>query len=543
MAMEEADIPKTAICAGLSGLYEFTHMPFRLTNAGASFCHLMEMCIRDQQYVTLLFYLDDMLNLLTRCWIVSYLKIKPKKSYFFQTSVHSFVGLASYYHRFTPNFTKWVGPLHTLIVPASFKQKIRKGKMKKSDLPEFRWTQECQEGFDQLKKALIEAPVLAYLDYTKPFILETDASLKGFGAVLSQKGDDSEAHVIAYASQSLRPSEKSMRDYSSAKIELMALKWSMCDKFKDYLLGSKFTVFTDNNPLCYIQSSKLGATQILWLSELALYDFNIVYGTGKSNLVVDAVSCRPEVEKEMEKEVVSNDDDEWIAMLYQVEQPSGYISLAEFNQAISKLVGGTKINKKLKDQIHAVDLAKEKVEGNTIEIATGMVGLFNSITPKEMVEYQHQDNQISPIIEYVEKDQKPPKMFIYKIKSKLSHKLALQWDRLILKQGVLHWLYIFNEIEYHQLVLPQRLHRKILIALHDHMGHQGMVCTMNLLRERVYWPLMVKDAQNWVAGCHHCQVAQGDYNQPKPKIGHLKANNPLDLVCLDFTKINPSKIG
>ena len=110
--------------------------------------------------------------------------------------------------------------------------------MKKSDLPEFQWTPACQEGFDQLKKALTEAPVLAYPDYSKPFILETDASLKGLGAVLSQKGDDNEIRVIAYASRSLQPSEKSMRDYSLAKIELMALKWSVCDKFKDYLLGS-----------------------------------------------------------------------------------------------------------------------------------------------------------------------------------------------------------------------------------------------------------------------------------------------------------------
>ena len=218
------------------------------------------------------------------------LKIKPKKSHFFQTSitflghilsadgvspnpekvakikdwptpktpkeVHLFVGLASFYCRFIPNFAKWAGPLHTLIVRTSFKQKIRKGEMKKSDLPKFQWTSACQEGFDQLKKALTKAPVLAYLDYSKPFILETEASLKGLGAVLSQKGDDNEICVVTYASQSLRPSEKSMWDYSSAKIELMALKWSVCDKFKDYLLGSKFTVFTDNNPLCNIKSSK-----------------------------------------------------------------------------------------------------------------------------------------------------------------------------------------------------------------------------------------------------------------------------------------------
>ena len=591
MAMEEEDIEKTAFRAGSSGLYEFTRMPFGLTNAGASFCRLMEMCIGDQQYVTLLFYLDDICifaetadQMLDRIEFVFSrlkefnLKIKPKKSHFFQTSVtflghilsangvspnpekvakikdwptpktpkevHSFVGLASYYRRFIPNFAKWAGPLHALIVPASFKQKIRRGEMKKSDLPEFQWTPACQEGFDQLKKALTEAPVLAYPDYSKPFILETDASLKGLGAVLSQKGDDNEIRVVAYASRSLRPSEKSMRDYSSAKIELMALKWSVCDKFKDYLLGSKFTVFTDNNPLCYIKSSKLGAAQIRWLSELALYDFDIVYRTGKSNLVADALSRRPEVEEEIEKEVLpESDDEEWIAVSYQVEEQGGRVSSMEFNQVISELVGGTKIDKKLKDRIQVTDVAKDKLNGKTIEVATGMVSLFDSITPKEMAEFQHQDNQIAPIFTHVEQDQKPSKKVTYQIRSKLARKLALQWDRLILKQGVLHRLYIFNEMEYHQLVLPQRYHRKVLTALHDHMGHQGIDRTLDLLRERVYWPSMAKDAQNWVTNCRRCQIARGDYNQPKPKIGHLEAHNPLDLVCLDFTKIDPSKTG
>ena len=152
-----------------------------------------------------------------------------------------------------------------------------------------------------------------------------------------------------------------MQDYSLAKIELMALKWSICDKFKDYLLGSKFTIFTDNNPLCYIKSSKLGATQICWFIELALYDFDIVYRTGKSNLVTDALSRHPEV-KEAPSE---SDNDKWIAVSYQVEEQGGHISSAEFNQAISELVGGTKIDKKLKDCIHAMDIAKEKLDGKT----------------------------------------------------------------------------------------------------------------------------------------------------------------------------------
>ena len=98
--MDEADIHKTAFHAGSSSLYEFTHMPFGLSNAGASFCHLMEMCLGDQQYLMLLFYLNDICvfsssvgEMLDRIALVFNhlkefnLKIKPKKSFFFQSSV------------------------------------------------------------------------------------------------------------------------------------------------------------------------------------------------------------------------------------------------------------------------------------------------------------------------------------------------------------------------------------------------------------------------------------------------------------------------
>ena len=147
--------------------------------------------------------------------------------------------------------------------------------------------------------------------------------------------------------------------------------------------------------------------------------------------------------------------DECITVSYQVEDQGGHISSTKFNQAISELVGGTKINKKLKDRIHIMDIAKEKLDGETIEVATGLVSLFDCVPSKEMAEYQCQDNQISPVIKYVEEDTKPPKKFTYQIRSKLAHKPSLQWDRLILKQAVLHCLYILNKIEYHQLVLPQ----------------------------------------------------------------------------------------
>ena len=88
-------------------------------------------------------------------------------------------------------------------MPPAHKVKVHYGEMKKSELTEFMWSKECQEGFDTLKRILTTTPDLAYPDYTQPFILKTDTSLKGLGAVLLQKGKDREVHIIAYASRSL----------------------------------------------------------------------------------------------------------------------------------------------------------------------------------------------------------------------------------------------------------------------------------------------------------------------------------------------------
>ena len=266
------------------------------------------------------------------------LKIKPKKCQFFSTSVlflghvlsakgisanpekvdkvktwpvpktikevQSFLGLAYYYRCFISHFAKNAWCLHELVGPTASKPKNRgKARVKETKAAEcepivteiktFECTIEHQEAFDALKEALCTAPVSGYPDFTREFILETDASLKGLGTILSQQQKDGNIHVIAYASRSLHPSERSMCNYSSAKLELLALKWAVTEKFQDYLLGSQFQVYTDNNPLTYIQESKLGASQIQWLSELALFDFTIKYQTGCSNRATDALSHCP----------------------------------------------------------------------------------------------------------------------------------------------------------------------------------------------------------------------------------------------------------
>ena len=118
----------------------------------------------------------------------------------------------------------------------------------------------------------------------------TDASLKGLGAVLLQEDDAENLRIISYASHMLKLYERSMRNYSSPKLELLVLKWAVCEKFKDYLTCSKFTVLTDDNPQTYICTSHLGAAQIHWLSDLTLFDLEIKYRARKSNQAADALS-------------------------------------------------------------------------------------------------------------------------------------------------------------------------------------------------------------------------------------------------------------
>ena len=94
--------------------------------------------------------------------------------------------------------------------------------------------------------------------------------------------------VIAYASRSLSKSE---RNYAAHRLEFLALKWAITEKFKDYLYGGTFEVFTDNNPLTYIlTSAKLDATTQRWIAGLASFQFTINYRSGKSNIDADALS-------------------------------------------------------------------------------------------------------------------------------------------------------------------------------------------------------------------------------------------------------------
>ena len=168
---------------------------------------------------------------------------------------------------------------------------------------------EHQQAFDALKEALVTAPVLGYPDFNREFVLETNAYLQGLVAVLFQQDETGKLCVIAHASQSLHPSKRFMHNYSSTKLELLAPKWAVMEKFYDYLLGSKFHVYMDISPLAYVRESKLGVSQIQWLSELALSDFTIHYQTGRPNKAANALGRHPHTDEEIKIESGSDCDE------------------------------------------------------------------------------------------------------------------------------------------------------------------------------------------------------------------------------------------
>ncbi len=157
----------------------------------------------------------------------------------------------------------------------------------------FEWTDKQQRAFDFLKERLMEAPILQYPDFGKQFILYTDASGTGLGAVLSQKDEEKRERVIAYASRSLNKAE---RNYGITDKECLAVIWAI-KHFEQYLGLLPFQVITDHSALKYLQTAKIpSGRRARWIMYLQQFEFEITHRPGKENKNADALSRTPEIE-------------------------------------------------------------------------------------------------------------------------------------------------------------------------------------------------------------------------------------------------------
>ena len=193
------------------------------------------------------------------------------------TSLRAALGLFSYYRKFIKDFPKIARPLNSL---------LKKG-------TPFIWTNDQQQAFDYLKNQLIQAPILQYPDFDKEFIVYTDASGTGLGAVLFQKDENGRERVIAYASRSLNKHEQ---NYGITDQEGLAVIWAI-KHFHHYLCLKHFTVVTDHPALKFLKTSQIPTGRRgRWMMELQQHNFSIIHRPGKNNANADALSRIPEKE-------------------------------------------------------------------------------------------------------------------------------------------------------------------------------------------------------------------------------------------------------
>ena len=300
------------------------------------------------------------------------------------------------------------------------------------------------------------------------------------------------------------------------------------EKLRDYLLGSKFTVYTDNNPLAYVKESTLGVAQIRWLCKLALFDFDIKYRSGKLNQAADTLSHHPRTDSE----ILSDSESD------------GYetISYAMMCNDLSEIIKGEKFPLELKRAVQTEIIQQAPYSGK-INAHSKMVDILSRVTPGMMKEAQEEDVDISKAICHVKSGKKPPLAQIRKIKSRPVQRYLCQFERLVFRQGVLHRVYEQDRAKIHQLVLLIEFRAQAMELFHNQQGYQAMECMLQLVQERFYWSTLLQDITSWVKNCKQCQTAKGPYVDPDPAQGSIVANNPMDLLSIDFMKVNLSKDG
>lgn len=340
--LEEESKEKTAFAVPGRGLFQFRRMPMGLHNSPATWQRLIDRVLGPELDPHVFVYLDDVMIVtptfethfdvlqkvlqklkaagLTlnkeKCvfgrselkylgYIVDEdgLRVNPEKVTAILnyprprnvTEVKRFIGLASWYRRFVPDFATKMAPLNELT----------KGGRKGHKNPPWEWGETQDLAFRQIKMHLVEAPLLTCPDFNRPFLVQTDASTVGLGAVISQIFEEGEK-VIAYASRSLTKSE---RIYTTTELECLAVVWAV-EKFRPYLEGTPFTVITDHHSLIWLHNLKDPRGRLArWAVRLQQYSFEILHRPGRNHAVPDALS-RAVVSVEAIV-ITKNDHDDW----------------------------------------------------------------------------------------------------------------------------------------------------------------------------------------------------------------------------------------
>ena len=500
--MAKEDREKTAFCTQ-EGLFEFKVMPFGLCNAPATFQRLMDLILAGVQWSTCLVYIDDIvipgrtseehmgnLRVVLQKLREAGLRLKLSKCSFFQrqvgylghivsregvatdpaktekvaawpcptsvTEVQQFLGLASYYRRFIRNFAEIAKPLHRLTEKAQG----------------FQWTNQCDDAFRELKQRLTSAPILAFPDFSQPFILDTDASQTGIGAVLSQVQEGQE-RVVAYASRTLSKAE---RRYCVTRRELLAVV-TYVQHFRHYLLGRRFELRTDHGSLTWLQGFKEPEGQLArWLERLQEFDFKIIHRRGKQHGNADALSRRPCPQCGRTHE---GGETERVEICSVTQKPQTH-DIRELQ--LEDDVVGPVLTAKIDNQKPTED----QLKGRSHDFRQ-LIQLWDQLVIKEGVLYRNYED---------------------------AHGLG----------------------QHLQLIVPKQSREEILRDMHGGAlgGHLGEAKTLSRVKERFYWPGHSEDVKLWCKNCPDCAARKTPAPKRKAPLQKFECGHPMQIVATDI---------
>ena len=606
------------------GIYAWNCMPFGLMGAPATFQSLLSNCMRNINWRYVLCYIDDIvifsqtfelhlqhISEVFQRLREAGLRLSPSKCFFAQrqirylghilskegvlpdsskfdrvrnlpvprneTDVKSVLGLFNFYKKFVQGYSKICAPLFGLL---------------QKDKP-FLWNESCQNAFDTLKNALINAPVLAYPDMNRGFSLSCDASRSGLGYILGQVGEDNLEHVIAYGGRALRKPEK---NYTVTELECLAIVEGI-KEYRTYLSSGKFTVYTDHKALKYLQSLKTSNPQgrlARWSMELQEFDFDVEFRKGVNNQNADALSRLPfqNTEEQTGTNTQSN---------YEIGTPSlkthqsiqnanlmpnpvssitdslpaeipvcltetansnsdisAISSYPDSSQVCSAKTVKTNITKNPKqcvnEQVVSASegpVTKQEWLKVSFDFGPPLIGAIDqnyevNIPNDEVEENEEQQlpliekQKLCPdfehIIKYLETNELPDD-------PNLSKSVRAESEYYDINEGI---LIHFHQSRYKKLpqeardiaqtCLPTDLRLKAMQAYHDDNGHFGVKKTFSQMSMKYYWPRMYKDIFHFVKSCDRCQRAKRDNAAVPPPL------HPLPVVSV-FGRLHMDIIG
>ena len=528
--MDPSSQEKTAFIT-IGGLFEFKVMPFGLKNAPAVFQRLMEKILQQlnpvdgRKFVSV--YVDDVLvfsssfqehvehvTQVFKALQKAGLKLKPSKCRLFRkeveylgylltpdgllpnqsqteavvnfpvpTSLHElrqFVGLASYYRRFIKGFATIAQPLHCL---------TRKG-------AKFVWDTACQDAFQSLKDKLVSHPVLSYPNFDKDFILETDASARGLGAVLNQEQSDGTLHPVAYASRAVSQSEA---NYAVTDLETLAVVWAFTH-FRAYLYGHHVTVYTDHAAVkATLGVPHLNGKHARWWTKIygsGIRSVEIRHRSGKQNTNADALSRNPYLPPPV-KEI---DTETQVATV--TSQQDGSQELADI----------------MVDELLQLPPTEPQL-------------------PDNLRNEQMKEPKLSSLFNYLEDDRVPSD-------SRDAQRVVAEAQMFAVMDGVLYYVDPKRRNR-KRAVVPPQLRESIIREYHGgpmagHFSTQRLYSTM---ARSWWWKGMYTDVHHHCQNCPQCAFVSNPRHSKHPFLHPIPVGRPFQIVGVDIMDLPKTKRG